>query len=93
MSKLDRMYNWNGEYKLLKDLEDKIYKVSNLDYPEFFYIFTNNEDDTIRYSIIDENFGMPCLANTENTEHALELRTKSIEVLDYLELKGYIEKI
>lgn len=36
---------------------------------------------------------MPSLANTENTNHAIKLRQKSIKILDKLESEGFIEKI
>ena len=92
MSKLDKNYNWNGEYILLKPLEQKRFKISNLNYPEYLYIFIN-DDKTIRYTIIDDKFGMPSLANTSNTTHALELRDNSAYILNHLVYKEFIEKI
>ena len=92
MSQLDKMYNWNGNYKIKRELVERRYKVSELKYPEYLHIFLN-EDNTIRYSIIDEHFGYPALANTHEGKHSIELRAKVVEVLDSLEKEGYIEKI
>ena len=103
---LDKMHNWNGEYRLLKEIEQVNFKISNSKYIESFYILVdcNSEDSEcfsvcsypnklIKYTIIDELFGMPSLANTENTNHAIKLRQKSIKILDKLESEGFIEKI
>lgn len=92
MSKLDKNYNWNGNYELLRDFKKKRFKVSDLDYPEYFYIFIN-EDNTLRYTIIDDNFGTPCLANTMNVSHAIKLRENSMKILNDLEIDGCIRKI
>lgn len=92
MSELNKNYNWNGEYELLRDFKMKRFKVSDLKYPEYFHIFIN-EDNTLRYTIIDENFGMPCLANTMNVPHAIKLRNNCIKILNDLELDGCIKKI
>lgn len=89
---MEKMYNWNGEYKLLKPLECSRFKVSDLKYPEYFYIF-ENEDETIRYSIIDEEFGYPALANNHEGEHGKKLRKESVQVLNMLESEGYIKKL
>ena len=92
MSKLKNKYNWNGEYILLKELEETRFKISNLDYSESLYIFIN-DDNTIRYTIIDDSFGMPSPANTSDTPHAIELRDNSIYILNRLVYKGFLEKI
>ena len=92
MSKLENNYNWNGEYVLLKKLKEHRFKISNLDYPEYFYIFIN-DDNTLRYTIIDDKFGMPSLANTMDAPHAVNLRKNSIYILDNLVYEGFIEKI
>lgn len=92
MSQLDKMYNWNGDYKINRELPERRYKVSDLEYPEYLHI-SLNEDNTIRYSIIDEYFGHPALANTHEGEYSKELRARVIEILDNLEKESYIEKI
>lgn len=92
MSKLDKNYNWNGEYELLRNFKRRRFEVSDLKYPEYFHIFIN-EDNTLRYTIIDENFGMPCLANTMDVPHAIKLRNNCIKILNDLELDGCIKKI
>lgn len=92
MNALSNMYNWNGTYKLKKDLAKNRFKVSDLDYPEYLNIFVD-EDKYIRYSVIDEKFGYPALANTHNGEFSKKVRRKVVEILDELELGGYIEKI
>lgn len=90
MSCLESMYNWNGKYKLLKKLETKSFKVGDK-YPEIFFIFEDGE--FIRYSIIDDNFGMPSLANNTDTPYAIKLRDRSVEILNRLEKEGFISKI
>lgn len=92
MSSLLEMYNWNGNYKLKKNLPQKIYKINNLKYPEYFHIFIE-DNGHIRYSIIDEKFGYPALANTHNGEYSIKMRAKVVEILNKLESEGYIEKI
>ena len=92
MSKLDKNYNWNGEYELLRNFKRRRFEVSDLKYPEYFHIFIN-EDNTLRYTIIDENFGMPCLANTMDVQQAIKLRNNCIKILNDLELDGCIKKI
>lgn len=92
MSKLEKNYNWNGEYRLISKLEKTRFKVSDKKYPEYFYIFIE-DNNTLRYTIIDDNFGMPALANTMDTEHSLKLRAEAIHILDELEKLNIIEKI
>lgn len=93
MSKLNKLYNWNGDYELLKEIEkEKRWRNVGDGYPEIFFIFYD-EDKEIRYTIIDDNFGFPSLANELNTPYAIKLRKRSIQVLDELEKQGYIKKI
>lgn len=92
MSKLEINYNWFGEYKLLKKLDITRFKISDLQYPEYLYIFTN-DDNTIRYTIIDDNFGMPSPGNTSDTSHAIKLRRKCVDILSNLEENGYISSV
>lgn len=90
MSKLDSMYNWNGNYKLLKNLEQSSFRVGD-NYPEIFFIF--QEDNFIRYTIIDDNFGMPSLANNTDFPYSLKLRKRCIDILNKLEEDGFIQSI
>lgn len=90
MSELDSMYNWNGTYKLLKKLDKSSFKVGD-NYPEIFFIF--EDEETIRYTIIDDNFGMPSPANNSNVPYALKLRRRSITILNQLEIDGFIKKL
>lgn len=92
MSKLEHNYNWNGEYILLKKLEKRRFKISDLSYSESFYIFIE-DDNKLRYSILDDNFGMPSLANTMDTEHSLTLRARCIAILDELVKDKFIQKV
>lgn len=91
MSQLNKLYNWNGRYELIKEIEKRWFNVGD-GYPEIFFIFYE-ENNKIRYTIIDDNFGMPSLANNLNTPYAKKLRQRSIEILDELEQQGYIKKI
>ena len=96
MSALAEMYNWNGDYKLNKELKNRRYKVSDLDYPEYLHIFIDEYDNCekyIRYSVFDEKFGYPALANTHNGEHSIKIRARVVDILNKLEVEGYIEKI
>lgn len=93
MSKLDKLYNWNGQYKLLKKIErEKTWRNVGDGYPEIFFVFCD-ENNNVNYTIIDDNFGYPALANELNTPYAIKLRKRSIKMLDELEQQGYIKKI
>jgi hypothetical protein len=92
MSALDKNYNWNGNYKLKKELKETVFKVTNLKYPEKLYLFVQ-DDNTIDYAVIDEYFGMPALANTHDGEYSIEVRKNVVDILNKLEEDGYIEKI
>ena len=92
MNKLEEMYNWNGIYKAEKSIDKLRFKVSDTDYPEYLNIFIE-DNGNIRYSIIDEKFGFPALANTHNGDYSIKARAKAIKILDTLEKEGFISKI
>lgn len=95
MSKLDEMYNWNGNYKLKKELKITRYKISDLKYPEYLYLFVkidDNGDKYIKYSVFDDNFGYPALCNVHKGDYSKKVRAKVVDILNELELNGYIEK-
>lgn len=86
------MYNWNGDYEVIKPIENhKRMQVVGDNYPEIFWIY--EEKGLLEYCIMDDNFGMPSLANNSNTPYAKKLRQRSIKILDELEQQGYIKKI
>lgn len=90
MSKLDKNYNWNGRYKVVKELEKRRYSLSGKG-PEALYLF-KEDNDFIRYAIIDDNFGMPALANTSDSEYSKQLRLEVVDILNNLVNDGFIEK-
>lgn len=82
------------KFKVLKELPKKrIYmKIGGMDissYPEYFLAY--EENGMLEYKIIDDNFGMPSMANTSNTHFAKNLRRLCSGYLKELIALGYIE--
>lgn len=81
-------YNWNGKYKILKSLDKWVYKLG-----EFELLMFNEYKGDLVYSIHDSMFGYPSLANTMDTEYALQMRQKTVCILDELVENKYLERI
>lgn len=81
-------YNWNGDYKILKPLEKWTYKLG-----EFEILVFNENSNNLHYSIYDSMFGYPSLANTMDTEYALQMRQKTKCILDELVENKCLERI
>ena len=78
------------EFKVLKELP-RIFEKVGYNYPEYFW--ARDKDGLLRYYIIDDNFGYPSLANTDNGDYAKKLRRRSSDILQKLLNEGYIELI
>lgn len=83
------------EFRVLKELpKGRIYmKIggSLSEYPEYFLAY--EENGMLEYKIIDDNFGMPSMANTSDSSFAKGLRKLCSGYLKELVMLGYIELI
>ena len=83
------------KFKVLKELpKGRIYmKIGgNLsEYPEYFLAY--EENGMLEYKIIDDNFGMPSIANTSDSHFAKNLRRLCSGYLKELVMLGYIELV
>lgn len=83
------------EFRVLKELPKKrIYmKIGgNLsEYPEYFLAY--EEGGMLEYKIIDDDFGMPSMANTSDSNFAKNLRRLCSGYLKELVMLGYIELV
>lgn len=66
------------------------YSIPN-DFPEYFLAY--EENGILEYKIIDDNFGMPSIANTSDSHYARNLRRLCNGYLKELIKLGYIELI
>ena len=78
------------KFKVLKELPYIHEKVGDR-YPE--YLIAREENGLLIYEIMDEYFGFPSLANTDNGAYAIKLRSRSSKILSDLMDKGIIEEI
>lgn len=83
------------EFKVLKELpKGRIYmKIggSLSEHEEYFYAY--EENGMLEYKIIDDNSGMPSIANTSNSHFAENLRRLCSGYLKELVMLGYIELV
>lgn len=76
------------KFKVTKEF-NPIYEKVGDNYPEYFWAY--EEDGVLEYYIMDDMFGMPSPANSNDSTYSIKLRDRSSKILDRLMKEGYIK--